>query len=224
MVAAEANNSKITDVFVMAGADLNIADSDGGTALMFAAEQGHSDIVKALLIGEANLNATDSDGDTALMYAVVESHSEVAKMLIAAGANPDLTNEVGKTAWNYIEDKPVMLAVMKKAVSEKYGVDISSPTKSANVAEAFLTIWRSVVVVRTDNGQCGSLSLGWVATNNHVVENEDDGDIVIVKPNNRQATTSTRRRLFATAMAKMIFACWLLTAYKAFPQTFGLTR
>ncbi len=52
-----------------AGADINLADKKGKTALMTASEKGYYLIVSVLLEAGANKNMTDKKGKTALMYA-----------------------------------------------------------------------------------------------------------------------------------------------------------
>lgn len=48
-------------------ADVNLADKDGRTPLMFAARDGDLPAVQALLSKGANINATDNNGMTPLM-------------------------------------------------------------------------------------------------------------------------------------------------------------
>lgn len=52
-----------------AGADVNVADEDGETALMAAAEKGHLTKVRLLIEKGANVNAKDKTGKSALQYA-----------------------------------------------------------------------------------------------------------------------------------------------------------
>lgn len=49
MLAVSHGNFTMVQMLVEAGADINIQDDDGSTALMCAAEQGHLDIIKYLL-------------------------------------------------------------------------------------------------------------------------------------------------------------------------------
>jgi ankyrin repeat protein len=70
------------------GADPNIQDVYGRTALMFAAGKGHFDIVKLLLIYGANPHLRDDQGNTAYMYAVRHGHQDVAELLSKYVDNP----------------------------------------------------------------------------------------------------------------------------------------
>jgi ankyrin repeat protein len=90
------------------GADLNLVDPDGTTALTLAIENAHFDTAVALLEKGANPNVPDKNGMTAL-YAAVDMHTlptvwgrpaptlddtvdavGVVKALLAHGANPNL--------------------------------------------------------------------------------------------------------------------------------------
>lgn len=49
MLAASHGRADMVNLLVDCGADINVQDSDGSTALMCASEHGHADIVKLLL-------------------------------------------------------------------------------------------------------------------------------------------------------------------------------
>ncbi|XP_035525863.1 KN motif and ankyrin repeat domain-containing protein 4-like [Morone saxatilis] len=66
------------------GADANIQDSQGTTALMFAAERGHTHIARLLLErSQCDLTLTDKRGRTALSIAMQSSHTDTAALLQA---------------------------------------------------------------------------------------------------------------------------------------------
>jgi len=80
----EASTSGVTEKVksVLAeGADVNVRDQDGWTALMHASWHGHSEVVGLLLNKGADVNAKASNGGTALMYASSNRHSKVAELL-----------------------------------------------------------------------------------------------------------------------------------------------
>ena len=54
------------------GAEIDLQNSNGDTALMDAAGQGHERVVELLLQRGAEINLQDSDGDTALMDAAYD--------------------------------------------------------------------------------------------------------------------------------------------------------
>lgn len=49
MLAVSHGREEVVRLLLVAGADVNVQDSDGSTALMCAAEHGHTNIVKLLL-------------------------------------------------------------------------------------------------------------------------------------------------------------------------------
>jgi len=84
---------------VQAGADLNMRDSQGLTALHWAAEHGHSKLTKILLDHHADVDATQTDtANTPLMFAAQSAHNSVMKILLRHGADVHLLNDDGKSA------------------------------------------------------------------------------------------------------------------------------
>ncbi|XP_008289680.1 KN motif and ankyrin repeat domain-containing protein 4-like [Stegastes partitus] len=66
------------------GADANIQDSQGTTALMFASERGHTHVARLLLErSQCDLTLTDKRGQTALSIAMQGSHTDTAALLQA---------------------------------------------------------------------------------------------------------------------------------------------
>ncbi|KAF7659033.1 hypothetical protein LDENG_00004200 [Lucifuga dentata] len=66
------------------GADANIQDNQGTTALMFACERGHTHIARLLLErSHCDLTLTDKRGRTALSIAMQGSHTDTAALLQA---------------------------------------------------------------------------------------------------------------------------------------------
>lgn len=66
------------------GADANIQDNQGATALMFASERGHTHIARLLLErSQCDLTLTDKHGRTALSIALQGSHTDTAALLQA---------------------------------------------------------------------------------------------------------------------------------------------
>jgi serine/threonine protein kinase/ankyrin repeat protein len=78
----------IGEVLVGAKCDINAADSNGRTPLMYAARYGRPTAIQLLLNAGANMNAQDQDGMTALDLARKLDNGDVIRLLESAGAKP----------------------------------------------------------------------------------------------------------------------------------------
>ncbi|MCM2278087.1 MAG: ankyrin repeat domain-containing protein [Oligoflexia bacterium] len=93
----DGKRAELVALLAQSGADLNLQDRDGWTALMWAAWSGVPQVTARLLENGANLTHTDRQGNTALMIAVQRGNTEVVKALLAQGAD-------GKSALNLLKD------------------------------------------------------------------------------------------------------------------------
>ena len=82
------------------GVPLNLAGSDGQTALHHAARHGHVDVFRLLLDHStiADVNRSDRRGNTSLHVAAIYGKADVIQMLIDWGADASRTNEDGRLA------------------------------------------------------------------------------------------------------------------------------
>ena len=83
---------------VESGADVNVKNRDGETALMIATFKKHLDIVKYLVEKGADMNVQDINKETALMFAISKNHIDIVKYLVEKGADVNVKNNMGKTA------------------------------------------------------------------------------------------------------------------------------
>jgi hypothetical protein len=87
---------------LQAGADLNAANVNGRTPLMFAVEYGHKYFVEFLVskLPALRLDATDAAGNTALILAVLSGSPGMAilRVLLEAKADTEVSNSKKKTA------------------------------------------------------------------------------------------------------------------------------
>ncbi len=87
--AAMRGDRAAVQALIRSGADVNLAQGDGMTALHWAAELGDADMARMLLVAGANAAATTRIGDfTPLHVAAQEGSGEVVKALLDAGADP----------------------------------------------------------------------------------------------------------------------------------------
>ena len=82
---------------IEAGAEVDVVDAGGLTALIRAAWRGYGEIVKALNGGGADVNKVGGDGGTALVGAAKFSRTEMAKVLVEAGVDVNQVDEDGET-------------------------------------------------------------------------------------------------------------------------------
>jgi len=90
--AVESNNLKMVKELIKAGANLDILDNIGNTALILASYRNNIEIAKELIKAGANVNSQDKYGSTALIYASYKNNIEITKELIKAGADWNLKN------------------------------------------------------------------------------------------------------------------------------------
>ena len=79
------------------GADANVSDRNGNTALHIASDYGSQPAVKILLPMIHDLNAGNGWGYTALHYAAKNGHIEILQLLISNGADVNQQNAFGRT-------------------------------------------------------------------------------------------------------------------------------
>ena len=92
------DNKDRVEKLLARGADLNMQDADGDTALHGAAESGNVKIMRLLLDKGADPNAKNKEGGTPLMWAAVYGNDDAAKLLLSRGADASLKDNDGITA------------------------------------------------------------------------------------------------------------------------------
>lgn len=99
------STSKVASM-LQRGADPDVGDQEGRTALMYAAFQNQRGTLSILIFGlsgakKPNIQAQDDEGWTALMYAAQNGHRAVVTALIGKGARPNIPDKEGWTALMY---------------------------------------------------------------------------------------------------------------------------
>jgi len=95
--AVEQHNSKQVARLLKEGADPDIAQSDGMTALVWAAYHDDLRMAKQLVDAGANVKAENRYGVTALSQACVNGNGALVKLLLDHGADPNATLRGGET-------------------------------------------------------------------------------------------------------------------------------
>jgi uncharacterized protein len=94
----QAGETKLALEQIQAGADVNRAQPDGTTPLLWAVSRMDHDVAQALIAKKADVNAVNQFGATPLTEAARKSDARLVKMLLDAGAKVDSANPDGETA------------------------------------------------------------------------------------------------------------------------------
>ncbi len=85
------------DMLARKSADVNQAEADGSTALLWAANLNDADLAARLLQAGANPKVRNQLGSSPLAEAAFNSNTEMIKALMDAGADPNATGPDGQT-------------------------------------------------------------------------------------------------------------------------------
>ncbi len=94
----QAGESKLALEQIQAGADVNRAQPDGTTPLIWAVGRMEYDVAQALIAKKADVNAVNQFGAMPLTEAARKSDARFIQMLLDAGAKVDSANPDGETA------------------------------------------------------------------------------------------------------------------------------
>lgn len=94
----QAGETKLALQQIQAGADVNRAQPDGTTPLMWAVYRTDYEVAQALIAKKADPNAANQFGANPLTEAARKSDERLVKMLLDAGAKADSANPDGETA------------------------------------------------------------------------------------------------------------------------------
>jgi ankyrin repeat protein len=94
----QAGDTKLALEQIKAGADVNRAQPDGTSPLIWAINRTEYEIAEALIARKADVNAANEFGAMPLTEAARQSNARLVKMLLDAGAKVDSRNPDGETA------------------------------------------------------------------------------------------------------------------------------
>jgi len=130
MIAVNQNNLPIIQKLLAHGANINLADFEVITPLMFAATNGYVDVVQYLATYPTiTINQQSKKGNTGLMVALYSSNNlmikrQLIQQLLAAGADPEIANKSGTTPLKLAQaiGDAEILSLINKAILKKHGV------------------------------------------------------------------------------------------------------
>jgi hypothetical protein len=132
--AVSKGNREIVDILLNAGANVNLRNRRGHTALMNGSESTTQDIVWALIDAGAKIDLQDEDGKSALHYMAGYDNPDALRALIEGDASIDASDNEGQT--------PLLIAA-------RYG--------NTEIVKALLKAGASVNLRDAD----GTTALGW---------------------------------------------------------------
>jgi len=95
--AVKADDRAAVEALAAQGADANVREADGATALAWAAMRSNVEIAQSLLKAGANPNLANELGIGPLSLAIQNGSAELARLLLDNGADPNLACENGET-------------------------------------------------------------------------------------------------------------------------------
>ncbi len=102
ILAARDGDAEKVEALLKTGADVNVKNKEGTTALMASTwgktGRGDVSIAKALIVSGANVNASNAYGRTALMDVAGNGNVEFTSLLLSAGADVNMQTRAGGTA------------------------------------------------------------------------------------------------------------------------------
>lgn len=87
LAVARSGDAERIEELIKKGADVNVTDKDGSTALHWAAQEGDVHLCSVLLKAGADVNAGDRDGVTPLEVAASGGGIKVFRLLLKSGAD-----------------------------------------------------------------------------------------------------------------------------------------
>jgi excisionase family DNA binding protein len=98
LTAVRSGDHDEVKALLAAGADPNVSDDEGWTALMLVTVKGHLDVARELLTAGADVHAKNHKGWTALRFAVSMDDAEALRLLLETGADVNEPDAEGDTA------------------------------------------------------------------------------------------------------------------------------
>ena len=201
-LATASGYASAIETLVNAGAYHSPESAVGQTPMHEAAYYGEVAAMKALIKIGVNPDVPDRAGNAPLHIVAAEGHIAATEMLIEAGADFYAANKKGKIPLDVVRDakKWGVVSLLEKLTQTNPIPQPDKPAPNVAVAPApddstiaehvFESAWRSVVYIRTNDGQGSGIIIrpNIVATNCHVV----DSKRIFVYKAEKRSTSKTR--------------------------------
>jgi len=135
-VVRRAKQLETINYFISKGVDINKANNEGLTPLMYAASANPDlETISTLISASKNINQVDKKGASALALAVRRNSPEVVKLLIEKGADVNLIDKEGYNLAYYLiptfAQRPEAFEVKLKLLQEK-GFNMAATQKNGS--------------------------------------------------------------------------------------------
>ena len=122
MTACRSGCMKVIKLLLARGANVDVPDSSGYTALLLASAGGKIEVFKLLLTSGADIEQPDNYGNTPLILAASGRKYNRIVPLLEAGADVTATNNIGETALDHLRDHPSMLELCERYRERNMGL------------------------------------------------------------------------------------------------------
>ena len=163
--AALGGHAGIIAQLLHAGADPDVRDGDGWTALMYAAHARDAACVREMLRSDCDMDAANACGDTALILAAKAGRVECARLLVASRCDRLARDHAGKTALDWAQERGANAELMEliekpppaRPRRERLGKDLGmlgpSPVAGSDEEKRLDADWDQLRLVLSDQGQ-----------------------------------------------------------------------
>jgi len=159
---AKSSNTKIIDILIANGIDLDCCDVNGQTSLMYSSKRGNIKIVDHLLSKGVNVSAEDNKRNTALHHSCITSHEECGirilnkSHLLVNATNDDLRTPLHISAGNGLVKLTQELLLAGASVNAS-DIDGMTPSlccaKNTDVADCLMLI-ESIMLNEVEPTKC----------------------------------------------------------------------
>ena len=177
MLAVCRLNHECVRALCQRGADPNVRDKKGMTAILHTGSEGTLkgstviiDIMGTLIAAGANPNDTDPGGKTVLFYTDIFTRMDVFRFMLTKGADPRHIDDNGNTLLHFCLVKtgsnPIVIPEMAGLLVRALGVDVNAQNKSG-VTALFMNVFnltpdeirfmveelRADITIKSNNGK-----------------------------------------------------------------------
>ena len=137
MMSIRKINRNNINMLLKAGADPNIANTDGDTCLHLAVIKGCcKEILQAIVDHGANVDERNKSDETALMISIRKGNKSNVNVLLNAGANPDIVDTNGNTCLHYAAHNVCPKVFLQAIIDQGVNVNATNQENETALLEA----------------------------------------------------------------------------------------